>query len=68
MNSNVVCKRCQRLGRAVCECWLGGWAAVVPIKNGLPPAYVARVRTSSDGKTDPTAATTTSISTIPRPL
>src|ERR1700731_1605596 len=42
MRSSIVCRRCQKLGRAVCACWLAGWAVAVSIKNvGLPPAYAA---------------------------
>jgi len=40
MNSSIVCRKCQKLGRAVCACWLAGWAVVVPIKDlGPPPAH-----------------------------
>jgi hypothetical protein len=58
MRSSIVCRRCQKLGRAVCACWLAGWAVVVPIKNvGLPRAHVAEAKMS-------TATTATSGSVI----
>jgi len=58
MRSSIVCKKCQKLGRAVCACWLAGWAVVVPIKDlGLPPAHAVDALMS-------TATTTTSGSAI----
>jgi hypothetical protein len=61
MNSSIVCRKWQKLGRAVCACWLAGSALVVPIKMvGVPPGHAvdAIMRT---------ATTTTSGSAIPGP-
>src|SRR5690348_4401870 len=58
MRSSIVCRKCQKLGRAVCACWLAGWGVVVPIKDvGPPPAHAVDAIMS-------TAATTTSGSAI----
>ena len=48
MNSSIVCRKCQKLGRAVCACWLAGSALVVPIKGlGLPPGHALEAITST---------------------
>jgi hypothetical protein len=40
MSSSIVCRKCQKLGRAVCACWLAGSALVVPIKGlGRPQGH-----------------------------
>ena len=60
MNSSIVCKKCQKLGRAVCACWLAGWAVVVPIKDvGLAPAHAVDAIVST---TSATATATSGIS------
>jgi hypothetical protein len=40
MKSSIVCRKCQKLGRAICACWLAGSALVIPIKGlGLPQGH-----------------------------
>jgi hypothetical protein len=65
MSSSIVCKRCQKLGRAVCACWLAGWAVVVPMKvGGLPPGQAGGAMTSTARPTVATSALRTDISAI----
>jgi hypothetical protein len=48
MSSSIVCRKCQKLGRAVCACWLAGSALVVPIKEvGLPPGHAVHATMST---------------------
>jgi hypothetical protein len=51
MNSGVVCRRCQKLGRTMCSCWLE-WGTVVPIRQIVrPPDEEVGVAVSGTGKT-----------------
>jgi hypothetical protein len=36
MKSGIVCRKCQKLGRAACSCWLE-WGEVVPIRRVCRP-------------------------------
>jgi hypothetical protein len=48
MNSRIVCRKCQKLGRAVCACWLAGSALVIPIKGlGLPQGHAVAAMMST---------------------
>src|SRR5690349_11052681 len=52
MGSSIVCRKCQKVGRAACTCWLAGWAAVVPIRDArLNPAHAGGALTSTTGST-----------------
>ena len=50
MNSGIVCRKCQRLGRAACFCWLE-WGEVVPIRQvDRPPEEEAGAKASGARK------------------
>jgi hypothetical protein len=50
MNSGIVCRKCQRLGRAACFCWLE-WGEVVPIRQvGRAPEEEADAKASGARK------------------
>ena len=50
INSSIVCRKCQRLGRAACFCWLD-WGEVVPIRQvGRAPEEEAGAKASGARK------------------
>jgi hypothetical protein len=48
MTSSIVCRKCQKLGRAVCACWSAVSALVIPINDlGQPHAVDAVMSTAT---------------------